>query len=866
MQELERTTFTTNRLLEFFTEKELQMQIGHDKYMWPIALSKELIDNALDACETSSVAPEISVIVEKNAIKIQDNGPGLPIEVLERSLDYLIRVSDKTNYISPTRGQLGNALKCVWAAPYVANGEHGHIEVVTGGMTHSIDVRLNRIEQKPQIQLSHSHDGEVKKGTLIKIEWARIADYLFPDSRFYSFPPICTLLENYAAFNPHASFSLVADGVVSAQTIQRTIDASEKWLPSNPTSPHWYTVESLRGLIAAYIADERNGGRAKTVREFVSEFSGLSSVTKQKAITDATGLSRAYLHDLIVGVDVDNTQVGKLLVAMQEASREIKPRALGVIGESHLIEYMVTHCYIERESVKYKKVEDVVSGVPFVLEIALGIYTKNFSECGRRDIIGLNFSPTLKNPFRDFDVFLERSRADITDPLCVVAHLASPRMDYTDRGKSVVALPSAILQKFEGAIKSVASAWTVKKRHADSEGRMRERELDELRRVQKRRELTIKDAAYRVMEEGYTKASANRTLPANARQIMYAARPLVLELTDGRCWKKSSYFTQTLLPNYVDANPDTTAEWDVVFDARGKLLEPHTNMRVDLGSLEVRRYIQNWFDDFDENININDFDFAPNAPTIGPTNRYSFALFIEKEGFNPLFERIALSDRFDIAVMSTKGMSVTAARRLVEELSLKEVTILVLHDFDKAGFSIVHTLRSNTRRYQFSVPPNILDIGLRLADVDELSLQSERVEYDCKVNPKVNLFRSGATEKECDFLVRSKTYTGKYVGERVELNAMTSDQLVSWLERKLEAVGVWKLVPQQDVLEKAYRRAFRRVGLQRIITKLLSDYRNVEIDVPVNLMKTVQAKIKGNKNSWDMAIWELCDESCQGAL
>jgi hypothetical protein len=54
---LARTTFETSRLLEFFTEKELQMQIGHPKAAWPIALAKKLIDNALDVCETANVAP-----------------------------------------------------------------------------------------------------------------------------------------------------------------------------------------------------------------------------------------------------------------------------------------------------------------------------------------------------------------------------------------------------------------------------------------------------------------------------------------------------------------------------------------------------------------------------------------------------------------------------------------------------------------------------------------------------------------------------------------------------------------------------------------------------------------------------------------
>ncbi len=58
------------------------------------------------------------------------------------------------------------------------------------------------------------------------------------------------------------------------------------------------------------------------------------------------------------------------------------------------------------------------------------------------------------------------------------------------------------------------------------------------------------------MSQAYLLASANGTLPANARQIMYAARPLVLERTGGKCWEKSSYFTQTLLPDYVSEHAD----------------------------------------------------------------------------------------------------------------------------------------------------------------------------------------------------------------------------------------------------------------------------------------------------------------------
>src|SRR5262245_36418521 len=110
---LERTTFSTSRVLEFFTERELQMQIGHARQLWPVALVKELIENALDACEDAGVPPVIEITVEPDAVSVRDNGPGLPAATLAKSLDFTLRVS----------------LKCVWAAPFVADGERGLVEV-----------------------------------------------------------------------------------------------------------------------------------------------------------------------------------------------------------------------------------------------------------------------------------------------------------------------------------------------------------------------------------------------------------------------------------------------------------------------------------------------------------------------------------------------------------------------------------------------------------------------------------------------------------------------------------------------------------------------------------------------------------------
>ena len=59
---------------------------------------------------------------------------------------------------------------------------------------------------------------------------------------------------------------------------------------------------------------------------------------------------------------------------------------------------------------------------------------------------------------------------------------------------------------------------------------------------------------------------------------MYAARPGVQRLTGKeKPWKKSSYFTQHLLVDFMEEHPDLTASWDVVFDDRCRLREPHTD-------------------------------------------------------------------------------------------------------------------------------------------------------------------------------------------------------------------------------------------------------------------------------------------------
>ena len=181
--------------------------------------------------------------------------------------------------------------------------------------------------------------------------------------------------------------------------------------------------------------------------------------------------------------------------------------------------------------------------------------------------------------------------------------------------------------------------------------------------------VSLKSAAWDIMEEAYLKVSADGTLPALARQIMYAARPYIQSNADVAITSKfGRYFTGTLLPDYLNEHPSETSDWNVAFDARGHFKEPHTKEVIALGTLEVRDHLSRVEEHEVDNVDFNIWE--KRYPTIGPDHRYGAILFVEKEGFMPLFDAVKLKERYDLAMMSTKGMSVTASRELVDTPTL----------------------------------------------------------------------------------------------------------------------------------------------------------------------------------------------------
>jgi DNA topoisomerase VI subunit B len=437
LRPVQREVYRTSRLLDFASRRELTAQIGHQPQQWPQVAVKELIDNALDACEEAGVAPRIEVDIDGTGISLVDNGPGIAADVVKDILDFSIRVSSREAYVGPTRGAQGNALKTVIAMPFALDGEAGRVVIESCGVRHEIAFSVDRIAQEPRA-LHRRSPSPIKTGTAVTLGW--------PDSSssilLGSMPSIRRDLYKFATFNPHLHLTVRLGH--ECEVYEPTDLAWKRWRPSDPPPAQWYDLDRFERLVAAKIQHDRQLGRVRTVRELIAEFRGLTAMAKQKKLLAELGMARTSLEALVIDGRLDRDQLDRLLKAMQTESRPVHATALGVIGKDHLLARLPL-TDLGRESFTYRKRVNDDPGNPRVAETAFAFDEEAFS--GRLLLIGLNNSAALSEAgaFRELGVdglggLLGRQYAGSDAPIAFVLHLTGARLSFTDRGKSAVAL------------------------------------------------------------------------------------------------------------------------------------------------------------------------------------------------------------------------------------------------------------------------------------------------------------------------------------------------------------------------------------------------------------------------------------------
>ena len=448
-KKLTRVPFKVSRLMEFCTRRELTNQTGHDDWHWPLVIVKECVDNAIDDCEEHGIAPQMEVAVTPTSISIVDNGSGIPAETVDGVLDYGVRISSREAYCSPTRGAQGNALKTLLPMGYVLAAEEGAGEDAAGrtvieshGTAHHIAFNVNHVRQEPRIARI-KRPSKVARGTRITTELPkRIHGTLWAEHHKDN---ILKVVDDFLWLNPHLSLRLLWNGKTLIDEVA-TDPQWTKWTPSRPTSAHWYDLGSLQRYMAAHIVHRDD----VTVREFVAEFYGLSGSAKQKAVLREIGASHVKLADYFGRTRTNTANVGRLLDALKRHSREVRPEALGLIGEAHL-RRKVEEAGGVMESFTYRRSAEVTNGVPHVSEFAFAPHRDAINNVSRprKLVTGVNWSAAIgANPFRQIgsgghslDGLLSDLSADKWEPVILVLHYATPRLFYTDRGKTTITVP-----------------------------------------------------------------------------------------------------------------------------------------------------------------------------------------------------------------------------------------------------------------------------------------------------------------------------------------------------------------------------------------------------------------------------------------
>jgi DNA topoisomerase VI subunit B len=206
---LERIPFEMPRAAEYFDLDELQTMTGRPRAQFAAVALKELADNGLDAAEAAGVAPAIRIGLEhaggSTRIRIADNAHGIPPDLVGRVLDFSTRTSDKASYRSPSRGQLGNALKTILGMPF-AFGLDDPVTVEAHGLRHVVRAGLDPAGQVRQ-QYRQEKSG-VKQGTVVGLT--------LPRGAFVGVNP-ALWARSIALFNPHAEVGFCETGAEGKQ-------------------------------------------------------------------------------------------------------------------------------------------------------------------------------------------------------------------------------------------------------------------------------------------------------------------------------------------------------------------------------------------------------------------------------------------------------------------------------------------------------------------------------------------------------------------------------------------------------------------------------------------------------------------------
>jgi hypothetical protein len=822
-----------SRTRENFTKEGLTSLTGQSSRRWGRYVVKELVDNALEAVE-GTADPSITVRLwgEKlyvQAVEVEDNGPGIGEEMLRQIADPEAFGGTKRHYALPTRGTQGNALMTIIGIQHLADGG-GPLPIRTRSVEYTLSVQESTLQGVPSVQLRKEGATSVE-GTAVRVEFGSKA------GRWARGDRITNMLYGFGALNPHVRLVVETRDPEGERdphrtTFEASADSPTRYDPKgNATSGRatWYAPQAFAERLKADI----RAAPSLAMEQFVSEFDGLSSRAKQSAVLEKIDAHPGASIEEVFGENgtFDRDTAEAMREAMQ-AETQIRsagglPNTLGSVGKalqggarSYLenrheadLSNLVEQLQAEGASVEdwtdlalyYRDSgakEAEAARTPFVFELAAIPYSDVATsyEGDTTHLFGINGSvaysaPTIRLEVKHHSKEPMRHRTiqgafdGLKHRFVVVTNLTCPNISFEDKGKQ-----QFDTGPFEGVISDVVGK-AVRKYERDLRPKLNELESDpeptEPPTLEgKAPKGFIKDAVFDLFPEVYRDATEGGGFTITMRQLFYRMRPAFQRLAERRGYRwtcSSTYHDQNELAleygtftGYVDEyEQDVLGERVVYRKERGFFVEPHSNRRVELSTRKVKQY-----------------DPAPAV-----RKECSTVLYVEKTGFyQQLHKDFQITKRFDVGLLCAEGFATGAARDLVEKLQAaapgpEAVRLLILTDLDIGGLGIAKDAKRPDALSELDTF-EAERIGVELEDVEHYGLSPESAPPNERDKTKLrNRHEEGAVRTDTfEFLMEGG-------GQRVEINAFAPTELKGYVEDKLKAAGVEKIVPDPEEVE-----------------------------------------------------------------
>lgn len=324
------------------------------------------------------------------------------------------------------------------------------------------------------------------------------------------------------------------------------------------------------------------------------------------------------------------------------------------------------------------------------------------------------------------------------------------------------------------------------------------------------------------------------------RDLFYVVRPIIIDAL-GKEKVNYNYFCSVL----TEYENECGMIKSLFRDPRGSLYHPHLGQEIPLGTLAVEEYKR-------------------------PKWTFNKVIYSEKEGFNELLKDVRFPEKYDCALVSSKGFASRAIKDLFDLLGEtdEEILFFCIHDADAAGTMIYETLVESTKS-RAARKVKIINLGLNPDEALDMGLQVESLG---KSKGK------RAVAKYVDDLDREALSDTDYWNwndwlqeNRVELNAMTPERRLIWLEEKIQQYDNGKVIPDERVLldnltadvealvkDEVKERILREVGYDTIVKMEIEKTRHKVIEQIGNLRDKVETELEWKReNHWTEPIRDI---------